>query len=153
MVCRDVVARFDVIMVRCEMWCDVECDWNAAKGVMWNMAWCGMGCPGMLHKWCDVKLLWRMWHMQCAVRLLCQMWKKMQRAAIDVRCGGMWCGIWLMWCEIYCDVECGCGVQSLWMRNGAMWTVAMRCRICCALRCGGVKRWWDADCGVMWCQM
>ena len=32
-----------------------------------------------------------------------------------------------------------------------MWTVAVRCGICCALRCGGVKWWWDAGCGVMRC--
>ena len=56
MVCRDVVEWFDVNygamwnVVRCGMlqfqtWCEVECGWNA-KCVMWNMACCGMWCPG-----------------------------------------------------------------------------------------------------------
>ena len=44
----------------------------------------------------------------CCAIVQCQMWKKMQCVAIEVRCVKF---------TVYCDVECGCGVQSLWMRN------------------------------------
>ena len=55
--CAEMWSDLMWIMVRCEMctwcgmlqfqtWCDVECDWNA-KRVIWNMAWCGIECPGM----------------------------------------------------------------------------------------------------------
>ena len=30
----------------------------------------------------------------------------------------------MVWCEMCCDVECGVGVEQLWMWNGVMWTVA-----------------------------
>ena len=58
-----------------------------------------------------------------------------------MRCG-IWCGVK---CAVVLNVgvvwnSCGCGMVrcGLWL-----------CEICCALRCGGVKWWWEADCGVM----
>ena len=86
-------------MVRCEMWCDVECC-NFRHGVMWNvtemqnvwcgMSWCGMLCPGM-------------WNV-----LQCKMWK-------------------VIWCEMWCGIvmcEMWCGIVV--MKNVAY---AMRCAI------------------------
>ena len=94
------------ITVRCEMWCYVECGWNAC--VMWNIA-----CCGMLHNTtcgklrCDAKCggmelwWWKMWHMQhmqCAVWLLCGdrcetwcnvLWVQMWLRDVKSRCGGV----------------------------------------------------------------
>ena len=81
-----------------------------------------------------------------AYAMCCQMWKMMQCV---VRCGGvMRCGIWcglkyattlnvgVVWNSCVCgmvrDVDCGC----------VMWNMRFA-------RCGSVKWWWEADCGVM----
>ena len=37
-------------VIWCTLWFDVKCGamWNVAiSNMVWNMAWCGMCCPGM----------------------------------------------------------------------------------------------------------
>ena len=173
-----IMVRCEMWWCVCEMWCDVECqlqfqtwcdvvcDWNA-KCVMWNMMWCGIWHPGMWNiaqckmwkvtMWCDIIVTKNVAYTMCCVIVArCQMWKMMQCVAMsDVvvwcKIKMWWCNMWnMVWCEMCCDVNvgvvwnsCGCGM---------VWDVDCGCVMwnCCALRCGGVKWWWEADCDVMW---
>ena len=66
-------------MVRCELWCGVECcnfrhgaTWPNAtemQNVMWNMAWCGTRCPS--------------WYAECCIMQVCV------KLRCDVKYGGV----------------------------------------------------------------
>ena len=120
-------------MVRCVMlhfqtWCDVKCKMcDVEYGVVWTVVprqLCGMLHNAKCGKLGDVKCggvelwWWRMWHMQCAVVVWRQMWKMMQcvvmSAVLVWRCKikMRWYAMWnMVWCEMCCGVECGCGVE------------------------------------------
>ena len=157
--------------------CGVMCMWNVVRcgmrskckmcdveyGVLWTVVsryvegyrmqdeflWCEMW-------WCGIVMKEVAYSMWCVIVVWYQMWKMMHRVVMSdvvVWCKTIkmwWCNVmWnMVWCEMCCDVERGCGVE--WCE---MWTMSVWCEICCALRCGGVKWWWETDCGVMWCQM
>ena len=124
--------------VMCEMLCDVECCFFR-HGVMWNaieMQMCDVeyGMVWTVVSWyveCYIMqevesyamwnvVVWNcgdeMQHMQCVVWR--QMWKMMQCVVMsDVvvwcKIKMWWCNVmWnMVWCEMCCDVEGGCGVE------------------------------------------
>ena len=88
-------------VLRCQMWwCDVK---SRCAGVMWCGIWCGAwnscGC-GMVR---DVDCGCVMWNMLCFEMWWCEM-----VVGYWLRCNVMWI---MVWCEMCCDVECGCGVE------------------------------------------
>ena len=154
MVCRDVVPWSDFDVKCGSMWMlpfQTWCDWLEMQNV-WYGIWrgrCRMWCPGMwpalLHNArcgklrCDVVVVWNCGDEECG---MCNV------VLCDVRCG-KWCSV--LWNMLRCWMWVWCGIV-VYVGWCEMWTVAVW-RGTCALRCGGVKWWWEADCGVMWCQM
>ena len=181
-------------VIWCELWCDVKCVCGVEccsfrHGVMWNVTemqnvwygiWRGVEYSvlvcGMLHNarcgnlrcqwcemWCGIRVMKNVAYARCCVTVVWrQMWKMI--------CNVLWCQMrWCQWCKIkmwWCNamwnmvvvwnvlwcwmwVWCGIVADVEWCET---WTVQWR-GICCALRCGGVKWWWEADCSVRWCQM
>ena len=122
-------------MLQFQVWCEVEhvAEMQNVWCGIWRVVECGVLVYGMLHNArcgklrCDVKCgsmelgWWRMWHiaaMCCVIVVWCLMWKMTQCVVMsDVvawcKIKMWWCNvIWnMVWCELCCDVECGCGVE------------------------------------------
>ena len=108
--------------MRCEMW---WCGTVAMKNATCCVAvTCVMSDVENDAKWCDFRCGGVM--SDVVVRCKIKIWW----------CNAMWN---MVWCEICCDVECGCGVDVEWCE---MWTVAVMWNTLC------LEMWWCE----MWCR-
>ena len=93
------------IMVRCEMWCDVECC-NFRHGVMWNA-----------NTQCDIEygVVWTVvsWYVECYIMQDVESYDVMWNAVVW-NCGDEERGT----CNVLCDVRCGKWCNVLWCQ---MW--------------------------------
>ena len=123
---------------------DVECGWNA-KCVMWNMACCGMWCPGMWNvvycKMWKVTMWCEMWW--CGI-VWCRMWLKCKMC--DVEYGVLWNVVsWYVECCILQDVESydvmwnvmvwNCGDEECGISNGRCCVIVVRCQMWKMMQC------------------